>query len=99
MIFKCSLFMIYSGSFRPFEVPFTNTMDLINETLTLACTYSLVIFSALVPDAETRYQCGWYIIGLIFLTLAINLVVTIGQSLQLLIRRCKLRMKRRNLIK
>ena len=95
IIFKCSIYMIYSGSFRPFEIPFVNTMDLINETLTLMCSYSLITFSAFVPDAETRYQCGWEIIVLLVLSIAINLVVIIGQGLKLCIRRCKLKNKRR----
>ena len=99
IIFKCSIYMIYSGSFRPFEIPFVNTMDLINETLTLMCSYSLITFSAFVPDAETRYLCGWELIVLVLFTLALNLVVIIGQGLKQCIRRCKLKNKRRQLIK
>ena len=59
MIFKTSLVMIYSGYIRPYLLPFANNLDLINEFLTLLCTYSLIMFSAFVPDAYTRYLCGW----------------------------------------
>ena len=77
MIFKCSVFMLYSGNFKPFETPFANNMDLFNETMTLVCSYSLIMFSAFVPDAEMRYLCGWYLVLLVLITLAINLLVIV----------------------
>ena len=59
MILHSSLVMIYVGYFRPFESNFSSNLELMNETLTLMCTYSLVMFSAFVPDPATRYECGW----------------------------------------
>ena len=69
--------MLYSGNFKPFETPFANNMDLFNETMTLVCSYSLIMFSAFVPDAEMRYLCGWYLVLLVLITLAINLLVIV----------------------
>ena len=59
LIFKQSLFMLYTGYFEPNYIPSENTLELVNETLTLVCSYSLIMFSPLVPDAQTRYLCGW----------------------------------------
>ena len=87
--------MIYSGYFRPFESPFANTMDLLNETLTLMCSYSLIMFSEFVPSPETRSLCGWQLIGLVLITLVINLSVIITQGIKNCIRKCKLKAKRR----
>ena len=81
MIFKCSLFMLFVGYFKPFELSFQNNLELVNETLTLVCSYSLITFSAFVPDAETRYLCGWYIIALVALMLAVNLGVIFYKSI------------------
>lgn len=72
-----------------------NLLDLTNEALTLCCTYSLIMFSAFVPDAATRYLCGWYLIGLVVLILLINLTVMICVSGKQCHRRAKLKHIRR----
>ena len=77
IIFKCSLIMIYIGYFRPFDKRLASILELVNEILILLCTYSLVMFTAFVPEASTRYLCGWYVIGLVFLLISINLVVIV----------------------
>ena len=84
------MYMIYSGYFRPFESSFANNMDLLNETLTLICSYSLIMFSEFVPSPETRSLCGWQLIALVLIFLVINLSVIIFQGLKHCIRRCKL---------
>ena len=91
MVFKTSLYLIYYGYFRPSIIPFNNNLDIVNEYMTLVSTYSLFVFSAFVPEAGTRYLCGWYLIGLVALMISINLVVIIGSSLKNSFRRCKLK--------
>ena len=78
MLFHSSLVMLYTGYFRPYNIRFNNRLELINELLTLLCTYGLFMFSDFVPDAETRYKNGWPLIILITLTVAINTVIIIG---------------------
>lgn len=95
MIFKTSLSMLYIGYYRPFLLPSQNNLELTNEFLTLLCTYSLIMFSQMVPDPAIRYLCGWQIIFLIVLTLTINLSLIIFQSIRDSIRRCKLKYVRR----
>ena len=89
MILHSSFIMIYMGYFRPYQLNFSNNLEVINETLTLVCTYSLMLFSSFVPDPAMRYLCGWYLIGLIVLTLAVNLTIIVGQALKSSIRKCK----------
>ena len=98
MVFKTSLVIIYSGYFWPYILPFINTLDFVNEVLTLLCTYSLCMFSAFVPEARTRYLCGWQLIGLVSLMIALNLIIIIFTSIRSSINRCKLKcIRRRNL--
>ena len=51
MLFSSSLVMIYVGLVRPFYDRFANILELVNEVLVLLASYSLITFSALVPDA------------------------------------------------
>lgn len=99
MIFKTSISMLYVGYYRPFALPSQNNLELLNEYLTLLCTYSLIMFSQLVPDPETRYLCGWQIIFLIVLTLSINLSLIIFQSIRDSIKKCKLKYTKRKKMK
>lgn len=95
MIFKSSLYVIYTGYFRPYELPFANNLDLINETFTLVGCYSLVMFSEFVPDAHTRYLCGWYLVSLTFLMIGINLCIIFFDTIKMTCRKCKLKYVRR----
>jgi len=99
MIFKSSLAMLYSGYFRPFELPQTNRIELMNEACTLLCTYSLITFSDFVPEAEVRYNCGWVLVVFVLMQILLNLGIIIGSSLIEVIRRCKLRIRRHRNIK
>ena len=85
--------MLYSGYYSPNELRFANRLELMNETLTLVCTYSLIVFSAFVPDATTRYLCGWYLIALVVLTLLVNISIMVITSLFASIRTCKRKVK------
>ena len=102
VIFKCSLVMIYTGYMKPFKMQLNNNLDLITECLVILSSYSLLMFSAMVYKAETRYTCGWYLIVLVFLLIAVNLSVIIYQAVRLIITMCKrriLKAKIRNAIK
>ena len=91
--------MLYVGYNRPYYLPSSNLMELINETLTLMCCYSLIMFSAFVPDAQTRFLCGWELVGLVALIVIINLCVITYSSLKRSIWRCKLKKIRRQKMK
>ena len=67
--------MIYTGYMRPFELRLANNIELINDTFILIASYFLIIFSAMVADAETRYISGWPLIGLLALLVGLNLTV------------------------
>ena len=91
--------MIYVGYFRPNILPLANYIELFNESLLIVCTYSLICFSAFVPDASTRYKCGWALIGLICFLMLFNLILLVIQSISISIRAIKLRLQRRRNIK
>ena len=87
--------MIYVGYFRPFELPSANRVELINESLIIVCTYSLICFSAFVSDAETRYQCGWVLIVLIICIVIFNLILMVFDGIKSIKRAIQLRLIRR----
>lgn len=94
VIFKCSCFMIYTGYVRPFESAMNNNLELINECLVIMCSYSLIMFSSMVFDAQTRYECGWYLIALVIFTISMNLVVILVQTISKSLKHIKLRIIR-----
>ena len=61
----------------------------------MVCCYSLIMFSAFVPDPFTRYQCGWQLICLMALTLGVNLSVIGVQAISGIYAKCKLCYKKR----
>lgn len=74
--------MVFTGYVRPFDEKFINNLELLNEILTLLATYSLVLFTHMVPDAVVRYDFGWYIIAVTLMTLLINLGVLLGTGIK-----------------
>lgn len=80
IIFKCSLIMIYTGYFRPFSKRLSNWIELMNDALTVLCSYFLIIFSNVVSDPYTRYVSGWPLIGLVCFIILINLLVIMYQG-------------------
>ena len=98
MVFKTKMILIFYGYFRPSVLPFNNNLDTLNESMTLISTYSLFVFSAFVPEAKTRYLCGWYLIGLVGIMISLNLIIIIGLSFKTSLRRLKLKcIKRKKL--
>ena len=67
--------MIYTGYMRPFELRLANTLELVNDTFIILCSYFLIIFSAMVNDAEARYISGWPLISIIAILIGLNLTV------------------------
>ena len=86
--------MGFTGYVRPFELRLANSLELINDTIIVVCSYFLVIFSGMVDDPETKYLCGWPLIGLIFLLIGLNLTVIMVRSISSLIHSIRLRLKR-----
>ena len=89
--------MIYIGYFRPYDLSSNNVQDLANETLTLICTYSLVMFSAFVPDLETKYNCGWYLVTIVIVFIAINLVLILAQAIGRSLKKCRQKCHKRKI--
>ena len=91
IIFKCSLMMIYTGYIRPMRLRQANCLELINDSLILVCSYWLIIFSALVSNAEARYISGWPLIGFMTILIVINLTVIMYRGITSIFHACKLR--------
>ena len=72
--------MIYVGLVRPFNDKFANILELTNEVLILLASYSLIMFSALVPDAAVRSQTGWALILVTMIAMSLNIFIISGQG-------------------
>ena len=95
IIVKTCAFMIYIGSFRPYELRLSNIVEFTNEVIITICAIWLVTFSDFVLDAKTKYDCGWPIIGAIVLLVLFNLVVICYSTVTNMVHRCKLCYRRR----
>ena len=88
MIFTSSLVMIYVGLVRPFHDKFANILELVNEVLILLASYSLITFSALVPDAKIRSHSGYFLIIMAFATMIMNVFIIVISKIWTLYTLC-----------
>ena len=48
----------------PMNSRFLNGMEIMNEVTLFLTSYFLYLFTSFVPNAELRYEMGWYFIGI-----------------------------------
>lgn len=73
--------IVYIMVSRPFEKPYMNTLELLNETMILVCCYHLLFFSDANLDLRLRYLAGWSLDLLIIVQFLFNVVIEISQLL------------------
>ena len=74
LIFKCSLMMIFTGYFTPFELPYHDKLEIANECLILVNTYFMIIYSGFVQDEHAKYFMGWVNLAIIISMVILNLI-------------------------
>ena len=65
--------IIIVGWNRPFDSFTANTMEIFSECISIVCLYSFLLFTDFVPEARTRYECGWAFMGAVILFGAVSL--------------------------
>jgi len=65
--------MMYLLLAKPNVTPSMNHQELANEWTVLLCGYINFLYTDFVPDDATRYQVGWWHIGIFMMNLSINL--------------------------
>jgi len=65
----------YIFSQRPYEEPWANLHELLNECFIFAAAYPLFAFTDWVSDLDARYNYGWFIVGVICLNVLFNMIV------------------------
>ena len=65
-----------------------------NETMNLMSTYPLFLFTDFVPDKEAQYNCGWVMILITVVIIAVNSAVILTITLKHLINKCKMKFKK-----
>ena len=86
----------YLAHARPNQETLNNRIDLTNEVTIMLCTYCMLTFTGLVLQAETRYKCGWVLIGLLLgPMIGFNLVIVLYLTLKNLLTTMRLRLKKK----
>ena len=76
-------------------MPSANLIELVNEALTMLCTYFMAIFQALELDPKAKYATGWYLVAVILFMVILNMSFMIVQTIQNALLKCRLRIKRK----
>jgi hypothetical protein len=73
--------IIYLGLTKPFEDPFANKLEIINEVFIIAICYHLFIYTMFVSDDVIQYNGGWSVTLLTILNILLNMIVVIVNSI------------------
>ena len=78
--------------YMPMETKQANLFDAFNDCTLLLLTYLLWCFSDIVGEAETRYDLGYWFIGINFGNIAVHIIFMIAATIlsaKLFVKRCK----------
>ena len=76
--------MSYIAYTRPYVVPFSTKLEVINEAVTLLASYPLFTFTEWVFDLDRRIEAGWFLIGCVVFCLLFNIAYLIVCGCKLL---------------
>jgi hypothetical protein len=88
--------IVYTIYWKPFEEPTMNRLEVFNELCILSLAYPSLLFTDFSSDAspDFLYSLGWFMIGVIVLNLATNILVVFTHAiLGLLVLYRKLKFK------
>ena len=66
-------------------------MDIFNEAKLILMMYHIILFTPLVPEAETKFKIGYSCCGALVISVIINLLQMILEPVYLTKKRCKIR--------
>lgn len=61
--------------FRPYKTALNNVVEILNESFVIATVYIMHGFSLFIPSHRTRYQLGWFYLGIVGVVIILNLAV------------------------
>lgn len=96
--FTNQFFVIAVGTFTPFRTAVYRRMEYMNQVSIMICTYHYFCMTDFVPDPETRYTVGTWLIIASCLNIVINLAVLVCTTSLSLFRKLRLNCKRKVLI-
>mmetsp|Transcript_28858 Transcript_28858/g.38479 ORF Transcript_28858/g.38479 Transcript_28858/m.38479 type:complete len:141 (-) Transcript_28858:827-1249(-) len=73
-LFAAMFITIYTLVARPFEQPIMNKQETVNEVAVWSSTYMLFAYTDIISDAADLDLLGWCSIGMIGLTVLVNLL-------------------------
>ena len=81
-IFPTMAVLIMVGLARPLATPFENKQELYNNFTILALSYCLLSFTQYVPEAEMRYNMGYFLILLTIQNIVISLAIVAASPIR-----------------
>lgn len=81
-------FLSYLYTYRPLEDPKQMKMELFNETMLLLASQTLFVFTDYLSagfDPHAKYIFGWYLAGLMIVTVLTNTAVSLFDTLRSLL--------------
>jgi hypothetical protein len=67
--------IVFLLKFKPNESVFLNRLEAFNELLKLIISYHQLCFTDFIYDSETKGVIGWYMVGFIMFSFAINFFI------------------------
>lgn len=83
--------IIYLMMTKPYETPFSNYVEFVNECIFLGICYCFELSTDLIDDPQTKWNAGWALNAHIGLMLTVNLSVMGFVNVSAYLRSCKLK--------
>ena len=74
---ETNLFMIIFIGLKPFKFLLNSRIEIMNEYLMSSICYSSIVMTDYLVAVEDKYKGAWFTIGLISMTLSINISIVI----------------------
>mmetsp|Transcript_2427 Transcript_2427/g.3711 ORF Transcript_2427/g.3711 Transcript_2427/m.3711 type:complete len:105 (-) Transcript_2427:709-1023(-) len=86
----CSLWSIgFIANHRPMASKMLNQVEVMNESLIMANSYFMLVFTEWVPSVEFRYHLGFYYMYGVVATLSINIGLIVKDMITTIYRQWK----------
>lgn len=75
---------------NPFNSASQRKMEIFNESILLMVAYTIICFSAWIPNIETKFKIGYVSVGFVVIHLLINFSLITYNTLKTYIRKCRM---------
>ena len=73
----------------PFKSESQRKMEIFNESILLIVAYTIICFSAWIPNIETKFKIGYVSVGFVTIHLIVNFSLITYSTIKTYIRKCR----------